>query len=598
MGIFGSLYVGASGLQTSQNALNTVAHNMTNVDTEGYTRQQVRQSTRYYNIISKSASANAYQQVGLGVKFAEVAQVRDYFLDKSYRREHGREGFYNISCDAIEEVEEIFQELDGEAFADTLKNIWESVEEIAKDPSNTVNQGILVQRCNEFINRSQLVYQDLASYQDDLNFDVEQKTKRINEIGKRIDELNQAILRIEASEVEHANDLNDERNRLVDELSELANISLDTDVDGNYLIQIEGVDFVNVGSVKEMELYTDPVTGFHTPYWKMLAKYDADGNPTADADGNIIGRVFNMDREISSDMNTDIGSLKGLLLARGDKRTTYADMKADPADYPAGATQSEKDALDAKAYAKIKDSVVMNVMAEFDKLVNQVTTGINSVLYEAALFGNGYTKEDLPDGTYQIKSKDGTATYTKDPDTGKWLDGGGNEPVFEEGDYLVDPDTKKPYTMFNLTDDAPNGPGFTTTNLTINETLRKAPSKLGFIRPDGKADHEFIGDALKSVFASEIYTLNPDVRTTTNLTNYYNNLISQVSNTGYVMRGISANQTITVTNIRSAREEILGVSSDEELSNMIQFQNAFNASSRYVNAINEMIEHIITTLGR
>ncbi|MBR4768171.1 MAG: flagellar hook-associated protein FlgK, partial [Lachnospiraceae bacterium] len=189
MGIFGSLYVGASGLQTSQNALNTVAHNMTNVDTEGFTRQQVRQSTRFYNTISKSASANAYQQIGLGVQFAEVAQVRDYFLDKSYRREHGREGFYNVSCDAIEEVEEIFQELDGEAFADTLKNIWEAVEEIAKDPSNTVNQGILVQRCNEFVNRSKLVYQDLSNYQDDLNYDVKQKVDRINEIGKRIDEV-------------------------------------------------------------------------------------------------------------------------------------------------------------------------------------------------------------------------------------------------------------------------------------------------------------------------------------------------------------------------------------------------------------------------
>ena len=61
MGLMGSLYVGTSGLQTSQNALNTTAHNMSNIDTTGFTRQQVQLGTRYYNTISKTASANAYQ---------------------------------------------------------------------------------------------------------------------------------------------------------------------------------------------------------------------------------------------------------------------------------------------------------------------------------------------------------------------------------------------------------------------------------------------------------------------------------------------------------------------------------------------------------
>ena len=46
-----------------------------------------------------------------------------------------------------------------------------------------------------------------------------------------------------------------------------------------------------------------------------------------------------------------------------------------------------------------------------------------------------------------------------------------------------------------------------------------------------------------------------------------------------------------------AREQVIGVSSDEELSNMIKFQNAYNASSRYINVISEMLEHIINTLG-
>ena len=116
------------------------------------------------------------------------------------------------------------------------------------------------------------------------------------------------------------------------------------------------------------------------------------------------------------------------------------------------------------------------------------------------------------------------------------------------------------------------------------------------IRPDGKVDQE-TADKLKELFTAEEHTLNPKVKTKTNFVNYYNNLVSQVANTGSVMRGISENQQVTVDNTAAAREQILGVSSDEELGNMIMFQNAYNASSRYINVISELLEHIIMTLG-
>lgn len=74
-------------------------------------------------------------------------------------------------------------------------------------------------------------------------------------------------------------------------------------------------------------------------------------------------------------------------------------------------------------------------------------------------------------------------------------------------------------------------------------------------------------------------------------------MVSQVANSGYVFRSIYENQVNTVEATQSAREQVVGVSTDEELSNMIKFQNAYNASSRYINVISEMLEHIISTLG-
>ena len=103
MPLMGSFYVGVSGLQTSQNALNTTAHNLSNIETEGYTRQQTLLEDRFYNTLG-NASVSA-KQTGLGVQYAEVRQVRDAFLDLSYREETGRKDFYEIAYETSTEIE-------------------------------------------------------------------------------------------------------------------------------------------------------------------------------------------------------------------------------------------------------------------------------------------------------------------------------------------------------------------------------------------------------------------------------------------------------------------------------------------------------------
>ena len=146
MSLMSSLYVGTSGLQTSQNALNTTAHNLSNIDTIGFTRQQVLQGTRPYNLISYNKSSVANQETGLGVHYAKVRQVRDYFLDQAYRKESGRSMFYEVSANAVEEVESLLGELQGEAFQNSLENFWTSIQELAKDPSNVRAAGVCVFR--------------------------------------------------------------------------------------------------------------------------------------------------------------------------------------------------------------------------------------------------------------------------------------------------------------------------------------------------------------------------------------------------------------------------------------------------------------------
>ena len=554
--LMGSLYIGVSGLQTSQNALNTTAHNMSNADTTGYVRQQVQLGTRFYNTIAVNPKAVSNQQLGLGVYYSKVKQVRDYFLDQTYRRESGRSAFYEVSSGALEEVEYLLDELNGESFQESLEDLWRSVQELSKDPSSAVTQGLMVQRSAQVLERAQAVYAGLVDYQNNLNNQIQGKVDKINSYADQILALNKAIVKIESGKMEEANDLRDERNRILDELATMVKMTYSEDMMGNVSVQVEGVDLVKGEIAYKMGLDQDEQTGFYTPFWIQNASYTI--NEKGEKVYNIEGaEVFDLNAVISSDLDTDIGSLKSMLLARGDHKADYRDLAEDKYDN------------------SISQSVIMNIQAEFDQLIHNVCTAMNEVIKEAA---EAATAKN-PDSTYlrdsqgrpiQIFQKIGSDGYTKDPITGNWT--------------------------YNNEDADDYASTYSVANLQMNSELMQNPSMFGFITMDNSVDYETI-EKLKTKFTEESNTLNPNVKKKTSFVDYYGDLVAQVANSGKVYKSIVFTQQATVNATFSAREQVIGVSSDEELTHMVKFQNAYNASSRYINAIDEMLAHIINTLA-
>ncbi len=516
MPLMGSLYVGTSGLQASQNSLNTTGHNITNTDTTGYTRQQILYNTRRYNTLLKSTAKISNEQVGLGVQYSKTRAVRDVFLDKTYRKESGRSMFYQTSTDALDEVETLLGEFSGEEFSEGIANFWKSIQELVKDPTSSTIQGLFVQRASQLTERAKAVYDGMVDYQNKLNTTVTSLTETINSYGHQIATLNDQIVHIEVGGVETPNDLRDQRNLLLDELGKLVNMTYTENAQGYVSIQIEGTDFLKGDQVYEMGLATDGTTGFVTPYWKFGAKMrtDDEGKDYLDISN---AKVFDLTNEISTAMNSDIGQLKAVLLARGDRHATYKDME------------------DLDTYNRdISQSVIMNVEAEFDQMMNRLTTTINDV-----------------------------------------LEGAGYQPLFMAVDATE---------------------GFTTTNTIVNPWYKDSPSNLGFMKPDDKADYETAAK-LAEAFQDEKWTLNPNVATKVNFVQYYNSLVTQVANSGYVYNALTESQQNTVSSIEEARQQIAGVSTDEELQFMVMFQNAYNASSRYINVVDSMLEHLLNSMA-
>jgi len=574
MPLMGSLYIGASGLQTSQNALNTTAHNLSNVDTVGYTRQQVQQSSRTYVTLSTDPKSISNKQYGLGVLYSRTKQIRDFFLDKTYRTESGRLNFYEVSSGVMEEAESLLGELNGEAFQTTMTDLWTAVQELAKDPCSSVTQGLLVQRASEFIERAGAVYDGLSSYQDNLNQQIKQKVDMINDYGEQLLVLNDQIRCIESGGVEKANDLRDVRNQILDELAQLADITYSEDIYGGVSVRIEGVDFVKGSMHYEIGMDVDEGTGFYTPFWPQNASYyyNEEGEKEYVIDG---AEVFNFDREISADLNTDIGGLKAMLLARGSKRADYTDVRPEN-------------------YEGVSQSIIMNIQAEFDQLIHNVATKINSILEEAG--GVQHGDLELADGTVLKNAK-----YCEVDENGYMRNSDGS-PLQMFDKIATDSYTKvtgadgKEYWVYAEENPERTDSLYSIRNLQIAPILMQNPSKLSFRLADGSEDIA-TAEALKEAFTEEIYTLNPKVLKQTNFIDYYGDLVAQVANSGFVYRSIQENQADTVESTQNARDQVHAVSSDEELSHMIRFQNAYNASSRYINVVDEMLEHILNTLG-
>jgi flagellar hook-associated protein 1 len=369
-----SLFVGASGLKSAQTALNTTAHNLSNINTDGYTRQQIAFRDTHYLRIGGSYASPSASVYGLGVGISEIRRIRDEFIDKAYRTENGRLGYYSNQYKAIEEVEDQFGELQGVTFQDALNNLYTAINELSKEPASTVKRSSLIQNASALVTRSDAIYSGLKDYQETLNIDVANAINKINAYGEKIFSLNKQIAKIEGTGVENANDLRDQRDKALDELSEYIDISYYEVQGGEIYVNAGGVPFVTMSSYTQMSSRTNDDSTLLIPTWPA---FERDVYPETEL--------------YSALTDKDKGGLKGTLLARGSIEVDYTDIpvKPDKADYDL-TTVDGKAAYD-KDYAKyqekqeyynkyIEPSVILSALAGVDKLMNGIVTKINDVL--------------------------------------------------------------------------------------------------------------------------------------------------------------------------------------------------------------------------
>ena len=566
---FGSMYIGASGLQSAQNALNTTANNLANVNTEGYVRQQVVFSDKRYDMLRDPTLRVNAQQSGIGVGIGDVVHARDIFLDKAYRLEVGRNSFYEACYESTSYVEDLLQELDGEEFKASVEDLWESFQELAKTPADSVTQNLVLQKSELLLSRAQTLYNDLKEYQANIDLQIQEDVARVNEIGQKIYELNLKIQKVESNKVETAMTLRDERDKLLDELGTYANINIHEDDLGFVYVTMEGVDFVYEAGYHSIEIQTANLTGFSTPYWSHLS----------DPNKKLYVNVFDPDETISSEMNTDVGSIKAKMIMRGDDFGVYTDL------------------LSADKYAKVQDEVVMETEAQIDLLIHEIVTAINDAMspnidytvennvYDAngnLLFAAGQTIKVLDEANcargedgkippQEIYVRQGMERYTT---------------------YEID---GKTVYVFNEEDPGNSDSLYRLGNLEVNENLKKVITMFPAYTENKAVDFK-MAERLVAIWDVQGMHINPTDQYPCTFQDFYDKMVAKLGTDGNVYKSSVDTLNSTTASLENSRQQVMGVSSDEELAKLIKYQSAYNASSRYMTVISQMTELIVTGL--
>lgn len=645
--LMASFGIGVSGLRVNQTSLTTTAHNLANVDTEGYVRQQPLQKDFWYNNLGWTPINT--MQSGLGSSMAVIRQVRDVFLDKAYRLEVGREGFYDAQYETETEIEDLFGEMNGVSFKESLGEFWANLQELVKEPDSIVKRANIIETAGLFIERAENISNQIKAYQKNLNVQIKDTVKIINDYGDRIKELNRTIVQAESGG-QAANDYRDERNLILDKLGHLARISYNETPLGDVTVNLEGVQFVTESEVYHLgtekisegsemvKVVWESYGGIDTypsySVWEEIPKLDPDD--TSDPEIEKVNYVY---LETSTADNTDVGYLKGLVIARGNFQARYTDIPP----YPAEEDYTDEDGvLDTVAYDlaladyghKVEDfnetingSVVMTVQAQFDQLIHSVVTTLNDILspnadVETYMKHIGIEDADIAGASVTYTDKYGEEhTLSGDELEGLliWDEGiaplgmdensTGREALFNrkgmdrymEGTITLPDGTEKKAYVYNQENKDDIYSLFSLGEIEVNPELLHDYSKLPM---NGNEYQGLLGaydvrtcNKLLEAWNTVTILLDPNTLTASNFKDYYNSFIECLAIRGEEFYNVSKNQEAMVDQINTSRQDVIGVSSDEELTSLIKYQHAYNANARYVNTVSQMLEHLIERLG-
>jgi len=237
--------IGKRALLAQQYSLNLTGHNIANVNTPGYSRQQALMS-------SSQPFFSAKGIFGTGVDVTTVRHLRSVFLDQQYRQESQSLGRWRMMSQNWSQIETIYMEPSDNGFSAVMDKFWNSWQDLAANPDDQAARVAVREQAGLLVNSFHHFSDQLKDMQRSIDDDITKRIDEINTTAREIADLNQAISTTELTG-HRANDLRDRRDYLIDELSKSVNVQVIEQPTGALTVQIGSMNIVDRNEVSELE---------------------------------------------------------------------------------------------------------------------------------------------------------------------------------------------------------------------------------------------------------------------------------------------------------------------------------------------------------
>ena len=554
--IFSILNTAKLGLLAQQLAIEVTGQNISNVQTEGYSRQEV-------NFEATNPRSFSLGQLGTGVRVAGIERSHDEFLFSQILGEGDALGRFEVRKDVFDQLEILLSENGGQSLNQSLSKFFSGVQDVSANPTGLPERSNLVSEAKNLASVFNNLGESLFQIQQNLDATIEVEVTRINSLTEEIASLNKAIHANEPTAFS-ANDLRDKRDLKVKELSELIDLNFVDEQDGQISLTLsDGTPLVLQSTVFTL----DTSINGNNKSFKDIVIQDPAGNST------------NITSSISG------GSLKGYL----EMRDTEVEVLRDKLDrLGAGFVQEFNNihqqgfGIDGSTgndfFSALTPTVVTNTSNTGSATLaatNGDPANISVDKFEITFTGsNSFSLSNLTTGV-----NEGTFNFT----TGTTFNLANGFAVTISGTAAVGDKIK-----LSVSESAAR-------NFSVASGVSSNSNKIAAglnSSADGANALELVELQSKLVFNS----ISVDSAGSGSFTfdEFYGSIVSTIGIESFSSQSTYSQQEGILLQLNTRRESISGVSIDEEMINMIKFQQAYNAAARLIGVVDELLDTVIS----
>ncbi len=237
------LNIGKSGLFASKRAMSTTSHNIANANTDGFSRQEVRQETSF-------TLPEGNYVLGTGTQIQSIKRQHDELVEKKLNNSLTSNNFDKERSLQLSHVEEIFNEVNSEGMNKVLNRFFNSMRELSNQPENETIRSVVKENAKIVVGDFHRIQANLDDVRAGINKKIALAVDDINGLTKTIAKLNKEI-NIEEVTDSTANDLRDQRDRAIRTLADYFPIHTHVDDEGQYVVNVEGLGSLVSGGLNQ-----------------------------------------------------------------------------------------------------------------------------------------------------------------------------------------------------------------------------------------------------------------------------------------------------------------------------------------------------------